>query len=72
MSPSDLADEPTIVVDTVGAGDNFDAGFLWAWLRGRDVDECILLGHRCAVASLAAAGGIRGQLVGTAEGQKQQ
>ena len=52
----------TCVVDSTGAGDNFDAGFLRAWLAGKDVDACIGLGHRCAVSSLAATGGIRGQL----------
>ncbi len=50
------------VVDCVGAGDNFDAGFLRAWLAGEDVETCIDLGHRCAVSSLAARGGVLGQL----------
>ncbi len=52
------------VVDCIGAGDNFDAGFIRAWLAGKDVDTCICLGHRCAVSSLGATGGIRGQLQG--------
>jgi sugar/nucleoside kinase (ribokinase family) len=52
------------VVDSVGAGDNFDAGFLRAWLKGRDLKACLALGDRCGRASLAAAGGIRGQLRG--------
>jgi ribokinase len=56
------AGRPGRVVDTTGAGDNFDAGFLRAWLLGRDVPECIELGQRCAFASLHAAGGIEGQL----------
>lgn len=55
-------DAPMQVVDTVGAGDNFDAGFLRAWLLGRDVEACLDLGTRCARASLSAAGGIQGQL----------
>ncbi len=58
------AGHPARVVDTTGAGDNFDAGFLRAWLLGRDVPECIELGQRCAFASLHAAGGIEGQLCG--------
>ena len=53
---------PQRVIDTTGAGDNFDAGFLRAWLRGDSIDECLLLGHRCAVASLAFAGGFAGQI----------
>lgn len=53
---------PPKIVDTVGAGDNFDAGFLRAWLLGREIEACLALATRCAVASLAAAGGIDGQL----------
>jgi ribokinase len=50
------------IVDSTGAGDNFDAGFLHAWMNGAKVEECIALGHRCAVSSLSAPGGIQGQL----------
>jgi ribokinase len=50
------------IVDTIGAGDNFDAGFLRAWLLGRDVSDCLNLAQRCAVESLGAPGGIEGQL----------
>jgi sugar/nucleoside kinase (ribokinase family) len=53
-------DEP--IVDTIGAGDNFDAGFLRAWQLGWPIEECLRLGIRCARASLRAAGGIEGQL----------
>lgn len=62
IHPSDGESGPVKVVDSIGAGDNFDAGFVRAWLLGRDIDECLAWGHRCAVASLGAAGGIRGQL----------
>lgn len=50
------------VVDSVGVGDNFDAGFLRAWLLGRSIDQCFDLASRCAAGSLSAAGGIEGQL----------
>jgi sugar/nucleoside kinase (ribokinase family) len=50
------------VVDAVGAGDNFDAGFICAWLSGMSVEDGLRLGHRCAASSLACAGGIGGQL----------
>jgi sugar/nucleoside kinase (ribokinase family) len=53
---------PLMVVDSVGAGDNFDAGFLRGWLLGWEVAECLRLGGRCARASLRAPGGFRGQL----------
>jgi sugar/nucleoside kinase (ribokinase family) len=50
-------------VDTVGAGDNFDAGFLRAWMLGKEIDACLSLGSLCASASLSSASGIRGQWV---------
>ncbi len=59
---SELTDQPIAIVDAVGAGDNFDAGFLVSWLRGRDVMDCLHWASRCAISSLAVAGGIRGQL----------
>lgn len=49
------------LVDAIGAGDNFDAGFLRAWLLRCDIPSCLSLACRCGVASLAAAGGIQGQ-----------
>jgi len=62
LRPEDFQSQPVEVADTVGAGDNFDAGFIRGWLLGRPIDECLELGHRCAVASLGARGGIQGQL----------
>lgn len=50
------------IIDTIGAGDCFDAGFLRAWQRGRPLRDCLDLATRCARASLGAAGGFRGQL----------
>lgn len=48
------------VVDTVGAGDAFNAGFLDAWLAARPLEECLDAGHATAAAALARAGGARG------------
>ncbi|MEW5979763.1 MAG: sugar kinase [Acidobacteriota bacterium] len=57
-----LPERPVAVADTIGAGDNFDAGFVCGWLSGSKIEDCLALAHRCAAASLAAAGGIEGQL----------
>lgn len=72
LHPSEIGATVPPIVDTVGAGDNFDAGFVRAWLMGRTVPECLALGHRCAVASLAAAGGIAAQLTTTVAGLKSE
>ncbi len=50
------------LVDTVGAGDSFDAGFLAAWLRGHSLDDCAALGNACGRATVQRRGGIEGQL----------
>lgn len=50
------------IADTTGAGDNFDAGFLYAWLQQSPISECINLAMRCGTGSLSAIGGIAGQV----------
>ena len=59
--PGAALDERSIA-DTTGAGDNFDAGFLFAWLKGAPLNRCVELGTRCGISSLACMGGIEGQL----------
>lgn len=46
------------VVDTTGAGDAFNGGFLAAWLRGAPIAQCLKLGNRVGAASTRKAGGI--------------
>ena len=44
-------------VDTVGAGDSFDAGFLAAFLRGETPEACAVFGNRTAALSTLRPGG---------------
>ena len=64
--PGAALDERSIA-DTTGAGDNFDAGFLFAWLKGAPLDQLREARHALRNSSLACMGGIEGQLVGGAE-----
>jgi sugar/nucleoside kinase (ribokinase family) len=53
-----MAIEP---VDTTGAGDSFDAGFLRAWLDGGDLRESLEFGVVCGALSTRQPGGVDGQ-----------
>ena len=49
------------VVDTVGAGDSFDAGFVYAYLSGYSIEDCIKAGIFCGSESTVRVGGTSGQ-----------
>jgi sugar/nucleoside kinase (ribokinase family) len=48
---------PITVVDPIGAGDSFDAGFLHQFLRGADLATCLAYGNLCGAFSTTACGG---------------
>jgi len=50
--------EPVAPVDTIGAGDSFNAGFIQAFLRSCSPAECAAQGNRAAALSTLRAGGI--------------
>jgi len=52
---------PVQVVDTVGAGDCFDAGFLFGYLKGWPLLRALELGIACGSLSVQARGGTAGQ-----------
>jgi sugar/nucleoside kinase (ribokinase family) len=52
---------PVEPVDTTGAGDSFDAGFLAAWLAGRPLDACLAIGAACGALSTRGIGGTAAQ-----------
>ena len=52
---------PVEVVDTVGAGDTFDAGFLFGWLNGWSLEKTLSLAVVCGSLSARAAGGTSAQ-----------
>lgn len=44
-------------VDAVGAGDSFDAGFLFEYLRGSDIPKCLATANAAGAFSTTRAGG---------------
>jgi sugar/nucleoside kinase (ribokinase family) len=56
----DAPSHPARPLDTTGAGDCFDAGFLHAWLRGDPPQRCLQVANLCGALSTEAYGGIAG------------
>jgi sugar/nucleoside kinase (ribokinase family) len=52
---------PVETIDTTGAGDSFNAGFLHRWLEGAPLVECLRLGAACGALSTRGLGGTAAQ-----------
>ncbi len=48
---------PVVPVDTTGAGDSFDAGFLYAFIQGMPLTDCLRYGSVCGALATTAVGG---------------
>jgi sugar/nucleoside kinase (ribokinase family) len=48
---------PVTPVDTIGAGDSFNAGFLFAWLQGLSLGDCAYAGNVTGALSTLRPGG---------------
>jgi sugar/nucleoside kinase (ribokinase family) len=61
---SELVEVPAYdvaVVDTTGAGDTFDGGFVAPWLREEPLERCLALASACGALTSTQAGGFHGQ-----------
>ncbi len=56
-----VASIPANVIDTVGAGDSFNAGFLYGFLHTWELGKSLRLGCACGALSTQKAGGTEGQ-----------
>lgn len=52
---------PVKPVDTVGAGDSFDGGFIYGFLQGLPLEKCLETACLCGSRNVTASGGVDGQ-----------
>lgn len=54
---------PVNVIDTVGAGDSFDAGFIFGYLQGWSLEKALRAAAFCGAMSTRSAGGTSAQAI---------
>jgi len=52
---------PVTVTDTVGAGDSFNGGFIYGFLSGLSIADCLKAGTTCGSLNVSKPGGTAGQ-----------
>lgn len=52
-----MASFPVVPIDTTGAGDSFNAGWIVAMLEGRDTEDALRFANACGAVSTLAIGG---------------
>ncbi len=52
---------PSATVDTTGAGDSFDAGFLASWLASEPLERALAIANACGALSTRVLGGVDAQ-----------
>ncbi|RPI42297.1 MAG: sugar kinase, partial [Bacteroidetes bacterium] len=58
MSVKEVIAGEVQVVDTTGAGDSFDGGFIFEWLKGQPVEQCMVTAIVCGTRNVQHMGGI--------------
>ncbi|BBI36361.1 carbohydrate kinase family protein [Cohnella abietis] len=48
------------VIDTTGAGDSFNAGYIFGFLSGQPIEQCLLYANACGAMSVSQFGGSTG------------
>lgn len=55
-----VAPYPVVVLDTTGAGDAFDAGFVFQYLQGQTLGRCLAFANACGAIACTYLGGASG------------